>query len=336
MKNKKLFIGSCIALLTLIAVVAGYFILSEENEDTPVNIISKDDKITFKDMKEYFSKNQFMSGTEDPNKYFSTAIANPNTVKYFKYLQMHIKASNLEDHLKEVDKYLHSIMEPTKADEMFSLYKKFCNYEIALAAKIQKWPHPKTADELIRYLQDIHEYRRGTFGAEIADAMWGIEVKGQEYNIRKGAIVHDANLYGIEKEKKLSLLNDEMWGTGPENIEGPPQTDPEKYTGYQEKQAIYQKDLQELPTEQRLEKIKEFRKEYFSPDQIARLERVDTELETDRKKESDYYVQEKEIMNDPSIAADQKAEAIRELQNSTFGEEAEAFRRRLNIEKSTK
>ena len=336
MKNKKLLIGSCIAIVTLIAIVAGYFIFSEKNEDIPVNIISKDNKITVKDMKEYFSNNQFMSGTEDPNKYFSQTIANPNTVKFFKYLQMHIKASNLEDHLKEVEKYLHSIMEPAKADEMFALYKKFCNYEIELVDKMQKWPHPKTADELIRYLQDVHEYRRSVLGEETADAMWGIEVKGQEYNIRKGAILHDANLYGVEKEKKLSLLKDEMWGTGPENIEGPPQTDPEKYTSYQEKQAIYQKDLQELPSDQRLEKIKEFRKDYFSSDQIARLEQVDAELETDRKKEADYYAQEKEIMNDTSIVGDQKAEVIRELQNSTFGEEAEAFRRRLNIQKNTK
>lgn len=81
-------------------------------------------------MKEYFSNNQFMSGTEDPNKYFSQTIANPNTVKFFKYLQMNIKAGNLDDHLKEVEKYLHSIMEQAKADEMFTLYKKFCNYEI--------------------------------------------------------------------------------------------------------------------------------------------------------------------------------------------------------------
>ena len=336
MKNKKLLIGSCIAIVTLIAIVAGYFIFSEQNEDIPVNIISKDNKITFKDMKEYFSKNQFMSGTEDPNKYFSKTITNPDTVKFFKYLQMHIAAGTLEDHLKEVEKYLHSVMDPQKAEEMFALYKKFCNYEIELANKTQKLPHPKNADELIRYLQDIHEYRREVFGAKIADAMWGVEVKGQEYNIRKGAIVSDANLYGVEKERNLSVLKDEMWGSGPDNIEGPPQTDPEKFASYQEKQSIYQKDLQELPADQRMEKIKDFRKEYFSSDQIARLEQVDAELEMDKKKEADYYAQEKEIMNNPSIADDKKAEAIRELQDNTFGEEAEAFRRRLNIEKSTK
>lgn len=334
MKNRKLLIGSFIAIVTLIAIVAGYFIFSEQNEDIPANIISKDNKISFKDMKEYFSKNQFMSGTEDPNKYFSQTTTNIDTVKFFKYLQMHIKAGNLDEHLREVEKYLHSIMEPAKAGEMFALYKKFCNYEIELANKMQKWPHPKNADELIRYLQDIHEYRRETFGVEIADAMWGIEVKGQEYNIRKGAIVSDANLYGVEKEKRLSLLKDEMWGTGPDNIDGPPQTDPEKFASYQEKQAIYQRDLQEMPEDRRLYKIREFRNEYFSPEQIIRLEQADEQIAAERKNEADYYAQEKAILNNPSLDNELKAEAIRELQDNTFGEEAEAFRRRLNIEKN--
>jgi hypothetical protein len=173
MKSKKFMIGLGAIIVTLIAIVAGYFIFSEQNEDIPINIISKDNKITYKDMKEYFSNNQFMSGTEDPNKYFSQGIVNPNTVKFFKYLQMHIKANNLEDHLKAVEKYLHSIMESAKAGEMFALYKKFCNYEIELLDKVQKWPHPKNPDELIRYLQDVHEYRRSVFGAEAADALWG-------------------------------------------------------------------------------------------------------------------------------------------------------------------
>ncbi len=336
MRNSKVIISLCIAGVALFVVSSGYWFFSKPKQAASDKIISKDSKITVRDMKEYFSENQFMSGTENPNKYFSQSIANPNTVKFFKYLQIHIKANSLDDHLKEVDKYLHSLMEPARADAMFALYKKFCNYEIELLDKVQKWPHPKNSDELIRYLQDVHEYRRSVLGAETADAMWGVEVKGQEYNIRKGAIVHDANLYGVEKEKKLSLLKDETWGTGPENIEGPPQTDPEKFASYQEKQAIYQKDLQELPAEQRLEKIKEFRKEYFSPDQLARLAQVDAQLEADKKREGDYYAREKAIMNNPGMTNDTKEEAIRELQDNTFGEEAEALRRRLNIQKHIK
>ncbi len=334
MNKRKLIIIAGVVIAMAIAMGVGYFFFSKSGEDIPVNIISKDNKITLKDMQEYFKSNQFMSGEENPNQYFVQSIANPNTVKFFKYLQMQIKANNLEDHLKAVEKYLQSVMEPVKAAEMFALYKKFCDYEIEMAKNMQKLSHPKNADELIRYLQEIHQYRREIFGTEIADAMWAIEVKGQEYNIRKGAILHNASLYGIEKEKQLSALKDEMWGTDPENVEEPPQTDPEKFSRYQEKQLIYQRDLNELPDADRREKIKEFRREYFSSEQVARLEQVDQELETDKKNESDYYAQEKEIMNNPALDNEKKAEMIRDLQNQTFGEEAEAFRRRLNIQRN--
>lgn len=336
MNKKRLIIIAGVVIAMVIAMAAGYFFFLKSDEDIPVNIISKDNKITLKDMQEYFKSNQFMSGDEHPNQYFVQSIANPNTVKFFKYLQMQIKANNLEEHLKAVEKYLLSVMEPAKAAEMFALYKKFCDYEIEMTKNMQKLSHPKNADELIRYLQEIHQYRREIFGAEIADAMWGIEVKGQEYNIRKGSILHNASLYGIEKEKQLSALKDEMWGTGPENVEEPPQTDPEKFSRYQEKQLIYQRDLNELPDIDRKEKIKEFRKEYFSSEQIARLEQVDQELENNKKNESDYYAQEKDIMNNPSLDNEKKAEMIRDLQNQTFGEEAEAFRRRLNIQRNIK
>ena len=336
MNKKRLIIIAGVVIAMVTAMAVGYFFFSKSDEDIPVNIISKDNKITLKDMQEYFKSNQFMSGDEHPNQYFVQSIANPNTVKFFKYLQMQIKANNLEEHLKAVEKYLQSVMEPAKAAEMFALYKKFCDYEIEMTKNMQKLSHPKNADELIRYLQEIHQYRREIFGAEIADAMWGIEVKGQEYNIRKGSILHNGSLYGIEKEKQLSALKDEMWGTGPESVEEPPQTDPEKFSRFQEKQLTYQRDLNELPDTDRREKIKEFRKEYFSSEQITRLEQVDQEMENNKKNESDYYAQEKDIMNNPSLDNEKKAEMIRDLQNQTFGEEAEAFRRRLNIQRNIK
>jgi len=334
MKNRKLIIGSCLFMIALLAILIGYRVFYKR--EVPVNIISKDNKITLKDMKDYFKENQFMSGKEDPNKYFSETVANANTVKYFKYLQMQVAGTDMESHLREIEKYLLSVMDQKKAAEMFVLYKKFCNYEIELVNKYQKSRQPANAAEMIRYLDEIQDYRREFFGADIADAMWGVEVKGHEYNIRRGAIIGDSTLYGIEKEKRLSELKDEMWGTGPDSIQEPPQTDPEKYAGYQEKQAIYQRDIQELPEDQRLEKIREFRKEYFTSEQIGRLEQVDEQRKAEKNKEADYYAQEKEIMNNPAIADDRKAEAIRELQDNTFGNDADAFRRRLNISRNTK
>ena len=326
-----------IAGLVIVAVcVIVYMLYPRQPKTVPVNIISLNQKIPIQDVKKFLKGFPFESASEDPRKYFSKDIINAYTVRFFKFIQMEIKYTSREQHLQEVKAYLHSIFGPQKAEEMFALYEKFMDYEAEINEKVKSWSKPKNADELLRYLQTVQDYRRQVFGVEIADAMWGAEVKADEYTIRKNSLKMDPNLYGAEKEKMINTLKEDMWGADAASIEDPPQSDPEKYASYQEKQAIYQRDLQELPDDQRMEKLKEFRKDYFSSDQIARLEQVDAQLEADKTREADYYAQEKAIMDNPGIADDKIAEAIQELQNSVFGAEADAFRRRLNIQNNAK
>jgi lipase chaperone LimK len=333
MKKKKIIIS---ALIILVVGIVGYIFYAKQFGDVPVNIIGPSQKISIKDIKMFLKGFPSQSASEDPRKYFSKEIINLYTVRFFKFIQTEIEFTNREEHLKAVKAYMHSVLDPDKAEEMYALYEKFMDYEIGIHEKAKSWGDAKTADELLRYLRTVQDYRREIFGIEVADAMWGAEVMAAEYSIRKNSIKIDPNLYGAEKEKRINALREEMLGANSTSLEDPPQSDPEKFASYQEKQAIYQRDLQELTADQRLEKIKEFRKEYFSPEQIVRLEKVDAELEAENKKEVDYYAQEKEIMNNPGIDADKKEDALRELQNNVFGDEADAFRRRLNIQQGKK
>jgi len=333
MKKKNIII----TVLVILAVgMIGYIFYTKHSKDVPVNIIRSSQKIQIQDVKMFLKGFPSESASEDPREHFSKEIINLYTVRFFKFIQTEIAFTNREEHLKAVKTYLHSIFDPKKAEDMFALYEKFIAYEAGIREKAKSWGEPKTPDELLRYLQSIHNYRREVFGIEVADAMWGAEVMAHEYTIRKNIIKMDPNLYGAEKEKRINALKEDMWGADAASTDDPPQSDPEKYASYQEKQAIYQRDLQELPADQRLEKIREFRKDYFSSDQIGRLEQVDEEMAADRKKEADYYAQEKAIMINPGIADDKKAEAIRELQDNAFGDEADALRRRLNIQNNIK
>lgn len=79
--------------------------------------------------------------------------------------------------------------------------------------------------------------------------------------------------------------------------------------------------------------IRKFREELFTPEQVRRLEEVDKVIVDDKKKEDDYYAQESIINNDRNLNSDEKSKRIRELQDRMFGSEADAFRRRLVIEK---
>jgi lipase chaperone LimK len=332
-KNTKFII---IALVILAVGITGYIIYAKQSKDVPVNIVSSGRNVSVKDAKMFLKGFPAQSANEDPRKYFSRDIVNLYTIRFFKFIQHQMEFTTREQHLEAVKKYLYSVLDPQKADEMFALYEKFLDYEIGLREKTKSWTQPRTTDELLKYLQTIHNYRREIFGTDEADAMWGAEVKAREYSIRKNGIMLDKNLYGAEKEKKIGSLKEEMWGNDAASIEDPPQTDPEKFASYQEKQAIYQRDLQELPEDQRLEKIKEFRKDFFSPEQISRLEKVDEDLEAEKRKETDYYAREKEIINDSSLDDNKKAESVKELQNHVFGDEADAFRRRMNIRNNVK
>ncbi|MFA5321857.1 MAG: lipase secretion chaperone [Smithella sp.] len=329
--KKKIIIA---ALIILTVGIIGYRLYPKHSGNMPVDIIGSDQKIKIQDIKMFLKDFPSQSVNEDPREYFSRDIVNLYTVRFFKFIQTQIEFTSREEHLKAVKAYLHSILDPQKAEEMFALYEKFMDYEIGLHEKAKSWGEPKNAADFLRLLQTVQDYRRDVFGVELADAMWGAEVKAREYTIRKSIITADHDLYGAEKEKRIAALKEDMWGADADLIEDPPETDPEKYASYQEKQAIYQRDLHEMPEARRMQKIKEFREEYFSPDQVARLEAVDEQLADERKKESDYYAQEKAIMINPGIADDKKAEAIRELQDRAFGEEADAFRRRLKIDRN--
>jgi lipase chaperone LimK len=155
-------------------------------------------------------------------------------------------------------------------------------------------------------------------------------VKAQEYPLRRGAIIADKDLYGAEKEKKLKELNLAMWGDEANSVEGYAKP----YTRYQEKLKIYQKDISEMKTDgERQARIKQFREELFTEDQVKRLDEVDRVIAEEQKKENTYKAQESRIMSDPNLDKDEKAQKIRELQDRTFGEEADSFRRRQAIQR---
>ena len=323
-----------ITVLVILAVgIIGYMLYPEQPKAIPANIISLNQKIPIQDVKIFLKGFPYESTAEDHRKYFSKELINLHTVRFFNFIQSEIEYTNREGHLQAVKTYLYSILDPQKAKEMFVLYEKFLDCEIGIHEKTKSCGEPKTADELLRYLKFVQDYRRKTFGVDFADAMWGAEVKANEYAIRKNSIKTDPNLYGAEKEKRINELKNEILGPGAALMEDRPLSDPEQFASYQEKQALYQRDLEELPAAQRFEKIKELWRPYFSSNHIAGPEQVHKEPEAQKNREADYNAQAKAIVNDSGIAADKKAEAIRKLQDNIFGEEADAFRRRLNIKK---
>ncbi len=249
--------------------------------------------ISYNEVKDSLKKVNFDENR--PDSFFAKGVVNPYTLKFFNYLIKRFSdVQDFDKHFLAVQEYLYSVMSMEKADQLLALYKKYIEYQKNLSSKLNSWGMPRNAEEAIDRLHKLQDYRREIFGKETADALFGAEIKSREYPIRRSEIVYDEDMYGKEKEELIQRLNQEMWG----------ESDVEEYTNpynrYKEKMEIYGRDLREMSETDREEQIKEFRNQYFSTEQVSRLEEVDKVIDEEKSTEKQYRSDEERIQNDPN------------------------------------
>ena len=262
----------------------------------------------------------------DIRKIFGEALINSHTtLRYFKHLESRFKDSvNLGDHLEQVRQYLFSEFSEPEARELFETYRKYIECEIAMADEFRSFGLVRTPEDAIEILKQMQAFRRERLGVELADQLFGPDVKAREYAFRRAAVVGQSDLYGAEKESLLQTLNADMWGDEADTVE----KHPNEYARYQEMHRIYEKDLSELSSDEaRREKIREIRHRFFTPDVVERLEAVDLQVTRERQQESLYREKEADVLGDETLTGAAREEKIRQLQDEVFGDGAEAFRR---------
>ena len=329
MNKKKIF--AVVVVILLILIVA--LVIRKMTESDEVNadkgfVFDKNSPIKLKDIEIFYKDINFKE--ESAKDYFKDSIVNPYTIKFFMFLDENFKEFDSEEELLEnVRKYLYDTMPEAMAGKLFELYKKFVRYQLTLGEKANEWGMPKTTEETVSFLHKLQNYRREVFGREIADVLFGASIKAEEYPLRRGAILNSRDMYGAEKEKRLQQLNQDMWGDEAQNVDAYA----EPYVRYREKLAMYEKDFSEMSEEARKSQIKIFREELFSPEQVRGFEEVDRAIAKNEKMDQDYKAREAEIIHDASLEKAEKEKIISELQNQMYGDEADALRRRLAIEK---
>ncbi|MCX5850056.1 MAG: lipase secretion chaperone [Deltaproteobacteria bacterium] len=330
MNKKKIIalVGIPLLIVVIIALVITHMTKPEKSDKGFV--FDKSSNIKLKDIETYYEVIDFKK--QNTKDYFKDEIVNPYTLKFFMFLTDNFKEfDNEKDLLENINKYLYSIMPSDMADKIFAFYRKFLSYQLSLGEKTRQWGMPKTTEEAIDFLHKIQDYRREVFGRDVADILFGASVKAEEYPMRRTAILGDKNMYGAEKEKKLKQLNEDMWGEEADKVDAYA----EPYVRYKEKLAMYEKDFSGMNEYEKQAQIRTIREEIFTKDQVKRLEDVDKAVADNEKKEGDYKASESEIMNDPSLDKAEKENKVQELQNQMFGEDADAFRRRLAIQRAT-
>ncbi len=331
MHKKRIITFAVIILLIIITTLIIKKMTSNEHRGVEDGFVfDKSSNIKLKDIETYYKHIDF--NKDNAKDYFKENVVNPYTIKFFMFLDDSFKAyDNEKDLFENVYKYLHATMPADMAEKLFDLYKKFVSYQLTLGEKAKAWGMPKTTEEAVHFLHRLQDYRREVFGKETADILFGASVKAEEYPLRRGAILADKTMYAAEKEKKLNQLNEDMWGNEADKVDayaGP-------YTKYKEKLSLYDKDLSEMSDEGKKAQIRAIREEFYTREQIQEMENVDQAIEENYKKESDYKTREAEILNDSSLDKAEKDHKIQELQNQMYGDEADALRRRLAIDRAS-
>ncbi len=323
-ENKKIIVLLPVLLLLAVIVVN---VVSRNIGSSDEGIISvSSEKVSYEDVKSYLRKVDF--NEKNTKEFFKDKIVNSYTLKYFKFLQTRFKDMQLEEHLDAVKKYLRSSMDIEEADLLFALYQKYIDYENIMAEELSKINSLNSTSDYLNVLRMMKKRQVEMFGQDDADVLFGVSLKMKEYPIRRSAILNDNSIYADEKEKKLKVLNEEMWGKDWENVE----SSKKPYVAYNEKLSLYSKDFQEMSDAEKNTKINQVRKEIFSQEIVERLENLDRELAAEKEKEEEYREKYESIMADTRLADSDKQEQIESLQKEMFGENVDHIRRREQIE----
>lgn len=338
MLKKKIIAATLIVLLLAIIIVSLNYSFGKKTDDSDEGyrrqLLQNEQSKGWKNISNE-DVQKYLTGDKDFNiqkvkERFSNAVLNHDTLNYFRFMDdLFQNSHDLADNLDQARQYLYSVLPPEQADQMLDLYKTYLNYQIDIQPKLREWVKSGTPEEALMNLSRLQEYRRSMFGKENADILFGVSEKAEEYAIRRNMILGDENLYGLEKERRLRMLNEVMWG----NETMPFEENLTPYVRYQEKIALYRKDLSDArPQAEREATLEQFRREIFTPEQLQRMEDVDRSLVEEKKIKEQYFTQEKEIQN-ANLNQETKDRKIRELQDATFGEEADAFRRGQAMQK---
>jgi lipase chaperone LimK len=270
--------------------------------------------------------------TASSNTLLSDGTATEKTLELFRFLQQRFAVKSiheLDEHFNKVKGYLAARFNDSDASRLFEMYKKYMECVIELGNNPKYRAKTLDPKPLLVLLYKGQNFRRNRLGKETADRLFGMDVKEREYLLRRSLIIGDNSLYGKDKESRLQRLKYDMWDDEVISIG----EDNNPYNQYQLKLLVYQKDLSELDEEKRKIKIAEFRKEFFSAEQVRRLREADEQIAKEKENMERYRAAEKKILDSGNLTKEEKDKRIKALQDKFFGKEAKAFRRREIIYK---
>jgi len=189
----------------------------------------------------------------------SGGLPEHNLADYFRYLQTNIgEGRSPSEHTEAIQEHLLSTLSPETAGELIDLYEKFTNFERDAVTRAEEWDMPESADETLGLIGNMQAYQQEYFGPEMADSLFGAEMKVMEYNARRAIIINDSQVSASEKERLLDQLGAGMWG---EEAYREMNKNKDPYDILDEKLLVYGHELAALDPDTRKQEIQNMRDE---------------------------------------------------------------------------
>jgi hypothetical protein len=215
----------------------------------------------------------------DLNELFKDSAFNQHTLNVATLFQSKFNDSmnDLDFHYRQVENDLVTLLnDNASVEEFLSFYRDYSEFAISQMYDPQPlWlEDPESIDEAISLNKAKQQYRRSVFGYDVADQVWGTELKEYEYKISAMKIVDDEN-YGPDMAIKGQLIADlqtNTWEVG--ELDSAESMQIELYT----KVASHGEELLKMTTKERNAKINEFRLEIFPEKEAIRLNQIEDEM----------------------------------------------------------
>lgn len=307
---------------TAVSAVLSLFFLSCSPDPVPVNIITDHGDITAEDYRRFMGRRTF--DHPDPATLFANGAVTRQTIPFLNHLAEQVRDLPESEREEAVNNLIRSILGPS--DHTSALLQISRIYRVTLEEEgrhRRRWFSERDMEKLIANLLELQELRRSRFGKKTADTLFGTEIKSFEYALRKHGIITDKKATGLEKEKRLASLRVSMWGEEAATVDAW-QTPAQRC---EEKIALYENDFEDLDEEERRKRIRKIRLDYFTPEEVNRMEAADRREVIARRRDREYYRRSRPIIDDRDITDTEKSELLMELQHEIYGSPGGAGRR---------
>ncbi len=235
-------------------------------------------------------------------------LVTEETRRLFDYFLAAVGEDSLRDSVKRLQAYIAAQLGDPARAEALALLDTYLSYKRELVMLEQTLPALADLNALRSREDAVYALRAQLFSPEAHEAFFGREQAYNRFTLQRLAILHDPALDAAAKASAVDALRAGLGEMAQDSILPQLQQDLRQQTAALKAAGASPGAIRQL------------REQMVGAEAAARLEALDSQRQTWRKRVGDYMTAKHAIEADPQTSAEQKREAIRALADSRFDE----------------